>query len=289
MGPTGTPAPVDYRRRRRRATTCKRGLYLSCHIQWRDLQLRGTPGKTQGGWYIFRTSSDTEVIVHAYEEWGDDCVSKLRGMFAFVVLDETRHSVFVARDRMGIKPVVYGCLPGSTVVASELTAIEAAAAPEALEINPDAIHAFLRLGYIPAPLTIYKNVWKLPPASTIRFDRNGRPGQVRQYRDLTFDPVQGRTEESWLDEIDDTIRESVRLHLQSDVDFGAFLSGGLDSSLVVSYMSELLDRPVKTFAMGFDEKDFSECHYARTASTLYHTDHHESTLTRAELESPLIS
>ncbi|MGK0185203.1 MAG: asparagine synthase (glutamine-hydrolyzing) [Verrucomicrobiales bacterium] len=234
--------------------------------------------------HTFRTASDTEVIVHAYEEWGDDCVSRLRGMFAFAVLDETRRSVFVARDRMGIKPVVYCCLPGSTIVASELTAIEAAV-PEKLEIDSDAIHAFLRLGYIPAPLTIYKNVWKLPPASTIRFDRYGKPDRVRRYWDLTFEPVHGRTEENWIDEIDETIRESVRAHLKADVDFGAFLSGGLDSSLVVSYMSELLDRPVKTFSMGFDEVEFSESNFARTASSLCHTDHHESTLTQADLES----
>lgn len=250
---------------------------------YNDLELRQ---ELQAAGHQFRTSCDTEVIVHAYEQWGEACVSKLRGMFAFAVLDENRKTVFAARDRMGIKPLIYTCQEDRTLLASEISAI-ASVSEQTLSISVEAVHAFLRLGYIPAPLTIYEGVWKLPPASTITFDRNGLAGPIQQYWDLEFDPIEDRSHTDWVDALDETVRDSVRAHLRSDVDFGAFLSGGVDSSLVVSYMAELLDRPVKTFSVGFEDKSFSECQYAQAASEHCSTDHHLAVLSQADFENSL--
>ena len=236
--------------------------YLELH---RELGERG---------HHFKTHSDTEVIVHAYEEWGEDCVRKFRGMFAFAVYDSRTGEVFLARDRLGIKPLVYSVEPHRIAFASELQAIATLPAIE-LEINHDAIDTYLQLQYIPAPLTIYRHVYKLPPGHTLRIRRNGDLVGPHEYWDVAFQPDERVTEEQWLEQLDQTIREAVRLRLRSDVPFGAFLSGGVDSSLVVAYMSELLDEPVRTFSIGFDEQDFSETEYARIAATRCGTQHHQ--------------
>ena len=231
----------------------------------------------------FRTESDTEVIVHAYEEWGEACVNYLRGMFAFAVADLKNESAFVARDRLGIKPLVYHASANQVLISSELNSLKALSNCS-FDVNHDAVHAFLRLGYIPAPMTIYKDVFKLPPASWMRIDKQGRVTRLERYWQLEFTPDYQKSEDEWLDEIDDVIREAVRIHLRSDVDFGAFLSGGLDSSLVVAYMSEMMNRPVKTFSMGFAEAGVSECEYARQAAKICKTEHHEFVLGRGELD-----
>lgn len=225
----------------------------------------------------FSSNSDTEVIVHSYEEWGTNCVAHLRGMFAFAIADLRTESLYVARDRLGIKPIVYSRIGDKTVVASELQAL-VSLANQQFEINPEAIHAFLRLGYIPAPLTIYKNVWKLPPASWLQINNNGQLGPISEYWDLNFSPIEGRSQDDWVDALDEVLLDSIRIHLRSDVEFGAFLSGGLDSSLVVSYMADIMERPVQTFSMGFKEEGFSECHYAKIVSELYDTQHNVETL-----------
>ncbi len=258
----------------------------SCHVTFNGeiynyVELRDEL-KARG--HKFRSHSDTEVIVHAYEEWGEDCPNKLRGMFAFAIIDERRRKLFVARDRLGIKPLLFATFPNQTIVASEMGPIKKLA-PNRLEVNPEAIHAFLRLGYIPAPLTIYKEVFKLPPARSMTFSATDPRPVIREYWKLAFQPDYQLNESDWLDRLDETIRDAVRLHTRSDVDFGAFLSGGLDSSLVVSYMAEVLDRPVRTFAMGFEEEGFSECHYAKTASELYSTNHRTHTVSQADLSA----
>jgi asparagine synthase (glutamine-hydrolysing) len=222
----------------------------------------------------FHTSSDTEVIVHAYEEWGANCVDHFRGMFAFAVHDRRHREVFLARDRVGIKPLVYSVEPGRVAFASELQAI--AALPDiSLVLNPDALDQYLQLQYIPAPATIYKNVYKLPPGHHLVIGHDGKIRGPVRYWDVQFIPDRRRRLDDWVEELDAVIRESVRLQLRSDVPFGAFLSGGVDSSVVTAYMAELLPHPVKTFTIAFEEEEFSEARYAREAARRCGTDHHE--------------
>jgi asparagine synthase (glutamine-hydrolysing) len=232
--------------------------------------------------HTFRTASDTEVIVHAYEQWGEECAQRFRGMFAFVIADDRSRTVFVARDRFGIKPLVMASLSGTTIIASELPAIEAIATSP-LGIEAEAIHAFLRLGYIPAPMTIFQGVQKVHPATCLLLNEHGVIRSHSTYWRHEFRPVTNCSEAEWLDCVDSTLREAVRIHLRSDVDFGAFLSGGLDSSLIVSYMSELMERPVKTFTIAFDEPRFSENQYAEVAAKRYQCDHRVLTVTRESL------
>jgi asparagine synthase (glutamine-hydrolysing) len=230
----------------------------------------------------FRSSCDTEVIVHAYEEWGPRCVERFRGMFAFAVHDSRSGDVFVARDRLGMKPVVYFLEPGRVAFASELQSLETLPGLE-LRVNPAALDAYLHLGYVPAPATVYHNVFKLPPGHTMTIGRAGvQPPQ--QYWDVTFEPDKSLDEAEWLERLDAALREAVRVRLRSDVPFGAFLSGGVDSSLVVAYMAELLPEPVRTFSIGFEEADHSELDYARIAAKRCRTDHHEEVLRPDALE-----
>jgi asparagine synthase (glutamine-hydrolysing) len=234
----------------------------------RDLESRG---------HRFRSCSDTEVIVHAYEEWGARCVEHFRGMFAFAIHDRRRGEVFVARDRLGIKPLVYSRQANRIAFASELQSLETLPGLP-LRLNLAAVDAYLHLGYIPAPATIYHDVYKLPPGHTMTLGPDGIKDGPRRYWDVAFEPEENRSEQQWLEELDATIRESVRLRLRSDVPFGAFLSGGVDSSLVVGYMAELLGEPVRTFSIGFEEADHSELDYARIAAKRCRTQHHEQVL-----------
>jgi asparagine synthase (glutamine-hydrolysing) len=231
----------------------------------------------------FKSRCDTEVIVHAYEEWGAQCVERFRGMFAFAVYDARRKEVFLARDRLGIKPLVYSREPGRIAFASELQALEQLAGLD-LRLNLDALDQYLQLGYIPAPASIYENVFKLPPGHTMTITGTGKIIGPQRYWDVQFEADERTTEQEWLDQLDDTIREAVRLRLRADVPFGAFLSGGVDSSLVVAYMAKLLQEPVRTFSIGFEEMDHSELPYARQAAQRCRTNHHEQTLRPNALE-----
>ncbi len=231
----------------------------------------------------FKSCCDTEVIVHAYEEWGLRCVERFRGMFAFAVLDARRKELFLARDRLGIKPLVYSREPGRIAFASELQALERLPDLD-LCVNLDALDQYLQLGYIPAPTTIYQNVYKLPPGHTMTVTGSGKVLGPERYWDVQFDPDEKPTEQEWLDQLDETIREAVRLRLRADVPFGAFLSGGVDSSLVVAYMAKLLQEPVRTFSIGFGELDHSELPYARQAADSWGTNHHEQVLRPNALE-----
>jgi len=222
----------------------------------------------------FRTHCDTEVVVHAYEEWGERCLDRLRGMFAFAIRDVRRKQLFLARDRFGIKPLYVLRQRGIVAFASELEAFQVL--PEyAPTIDMQAVDLYLQFQYIPAPFTIFREVRKLPPAHWMRIEDDGRIEGPQRYWNLEFHADESLSEQEWVERLDAALRETVTAHLISDVPFGAFLSGGVDSSTVVGYMSEVLREPVKTFSIGFDESVYDETSYARQAARRFGTDHYE--------------
>jgi asparagine synthase (glutamine-hydrolysing) len=225
--------------------------------------------------HSFRSKSDTEVILHAYEEWGADCLQRFRGMFAFAIWDANLKQLFIARDRLGKKPLVYLNQNGFFAFASEIKALLQIPGVER-KVNDKALHDYLTYQYVPSPHTIFEGIYKLPPAHYLIMDSRGNV-KIERYWKLRFSAVGGKKPD--INETSDAIREkleeSVRLRLISDVPLGAFLSGGIDSSLVVGIMAKLSDRPVKTFSIGFEEKDFDELTYARMVAKHFSTDHHE--------------
>ncbi|MFW2387000.1 MAG: asparagine synthase (glutamine-hydrolyzing) [Polyangiales bacterium] len=221
----------------------------------------------------FKSRSDSEVIVHLYEEHGVDFLDELRGMFALALWDGPRRRLVLARDRFGKKPLFYHAGPDGLVFASELGAL---AASNRFERRPniDAIDAFLCLQYVPSPWTAYEGVHKLPPGSRLVCE-NGRIGEPERYFELRFDrPISGSLPEL-TERLHEKIDDAVRVRMVSDVPLGAFLSGGVDSSLIVAMMAQHSAQPVKTFAVGFTSKDFSELPYAQMVAERYGTDHHE--------------
>ena len=217
-----------------------------------------------GRGHRFRTRSDTEVIVHAFEEWGESCVEHFRGMFAFAVWDNQNRVLLLARDRLGVKPLYYALLPDGIVFGSEIKSLLEDAAVSR-EWSPEALDAYLTLGYVPAPGTIYRHVQKLDAGYTLRL-QNGR-ATLRQYWDLEFtgdgDPAR---EQEYLDRLDELLHEAVALRLISDVPLGAFLSGGIDSSAVVSTMTRTSTGTVETMSVGFDRREFDELDHARAVA-----------------------
>ncbi len=229
-----------------------------------ELQARG---------HIFRSTTDTEVIVHLYEDMGPECVGRLRGMFAFAVWDERAQELFCARDRVGKKPLVYAETGDGFVFASEIRALLQDASISR-DVNIEALHHYLTYQYVPGPQTIFKQIYKLPPAHTLTL-KNGRVS-IRRYWDLNYEPKADEADEDELIErFRAVFQEAVRIRLRSDVPLGAFLSGGLDSSAVVAQMSALMDRPIKTFAIGFEDQDFNELPYAHRVAGLFGCEHTE--------------
>jgi asparagine synthase (glutamine-hydrolysing) len=223
----------------------------------------------------FTTQSDTEAILHGYEEYGDEVVQHLNGMFAFAIWDSRRQRLFVARDRVGIKPLYY--YPGSErfFFASELKAL--LAHPDVpREIDFTALDHFLTLEYIPSPLSIFKNIYKLPPGHRLILE-SGQEPRLEQYWNIVFQPRQ-MSQATAVEALTDLIRDAVKIRLMADVPLGAFLSGGIDSSTVVAFMSELMDVPVKTFSIGFDDPTYNELSYARLVASQFGTQHHEEFL-----------
>ncbi len=220
----------------------------------------------------FHTGTDTEVLLRLYERDGEACVARLRGMFAFAIWDGRRRQLFAARDRLGKKPFVYAWRDGRFAFASELAGL-AAGGVLPRRIRPAAVDEYFTFGYIPAPGTIYEDVWKLPPAHTLLL----RDGQltVRRYWDLAMAPKQRLGEAEAAAGLLERLEEAVRLRLRSDVPLGAFLSGGLDSSAIVALMSRQLGRPVQTFTIGFEERAYSELAYARRVARHVGSEHHE--------------
>lgn len=230
----------------------------------------------------FTTTSDTEVILHQYEEDGFECVRKFRGMFAFALWDERQQLLFVARDRLGVKPLVYTVRDGRFSFASELAAL---LADERLprELDPLALDEYLTCQYVPAPRTIYRGVHKLRPAHYLVIGKNGIE-RDEPYWSVSFARQEPLPEDQYVEQFRERFEESVRIRLISEVPLGAFLSGGLDSSATVAAMARLTREPVKTFSIGFSEKRYDETRYARMVAQRYHTDHHELTVKPDALE-----
>jgi len=226
----------------------------------------------------FTTNSDTETILRAYDEYGADCVERLRGMFAFAIWDEREQRLFAARDRVGKKPFFYTVTPaGEFVFGSEMKVLLEHGGVSR-EIDAGALDAYLTFAYVPEELCIFKNVKKLEPGHYLTF----KDGEVRTGRYWDFDysrePL-AANEDEIAGELLARLRDAVDVRLMSEVPLGAFLSGGVDSSAVVGLMSQILDTPVKTFSIGFNEDSFDELKYARLAARHFKTDHHEFILT----------
>jgi len=223
----------------------------------------------------FATVTDTEVVLQAYRLWGRRSLEKLRGMFAFGIWDARRDELFLARDRLGKKPLFFHVSPGRFAFASELKAL--LALPDwQPQISPGAIHDYLTFGYVPGRQTVFENAWKVPPGCFALW-KNGR-FQTEPYWDVEthfLAPATYKHEDDARDEVRELLSESVRMRLIGDVPVGAFLSGGLDSSAIVALMTQHLETPVKTFSIGFRESSFNELDHARTVARHLHTDHHE--------------
>ena len=233
----------------------------------------------EGQGHRFRTESDTEVIVHAYEQDGAACVRRFRGMFAFALWDARTRMLLLARDPMGKKPLFYAVAAGQLVFGSELQGLLAHPGIER-EADPVAIDQYLTYGYIPAPRTGFAGIHKLPPAHTLtlRMTEDGRaPGEpvVERFWALEYAPKLELDEAAAEEGLLELLRESIHLRMLADVPVGALLSGGVDSGLVVALMSEMSDHPVKTFSVGFEDAAFNELPHARRVAERYATDHHE--------------
>jgi len=223
--------------------------------------------------HCFSTKTDTEVILHLYEEMGADCVSKLRGMFGLAIYDKTRRKLTLARDRLGKKPLHYALHNGNLYFASEIKSI-LAVAPELAEVNPQALLQYLYYGYVPEPITAFTRIYKLPSGHLLEF-QNGEI-RVRRYWDLpAYGTHSPKSEEECLEELEHRLFEATKMRLISDVPLGAFLSGGTDSSTVVALMARASSGPVKTFSIGFTKDDFDETAYARMVAEKFGTEHHE--------------
>lgn len=224
----------------------------------------------------FYTKTDTEVIIHLYEEMGADCVKKLRGMFGLAIFDKAKRKLVLARDRLGKKPLHFALHNGNLYFASEIKSI-LAAVPELAEVNSQALLEYLYFGYVPEPITAFTGIQKLPSGHLLEFE-NGRVS-IRQYWDLPeYNTHSPKSEEECLEELERRLYEATKIRLISDVPLGAFLSGGVDSSTVVALMARASAGPVKTFSIGFKKDDFNEASYARMVAQKFGTDHHEMIL-----------
>lgn len=234
----------------------------------RDLESRG---------HQFYTRSDTEVIVHLYEEYGSACVEHLRGMFGLAVWDLSNRRFLLARDRFGKKPLHYAFTNGRLLFGSEIKSLLAVAPELRDEIDPEAIQSYFCFGYIPDPKTAFRGIQKLLPGNILEF-ANGQIS-VKSYWELPpFGTCAPESEEECLEQLESLLRESVKIRMISDVPLGALLSGGVDSSLVVALMAQCSSAPIKTFSIAFRDETFSEAEHARSVAKTFATDHHEFVL-----------
>ncbi len=228
--------------------------------------------------HTFRTRSDTETIVHAWEQWGEDCVHHFRGMFAFALWDRRRETLFMARDRLGVKPLHYAITDdGFLVFGSELKTLTAWPGFRRTIAEP-AVEEYFAYGYVPEPRTIYAGALKMPPGHRLLIERGKPVGQPREYWDVPFQPLAPMRLEAAEDELIARLREAVKIRMVAEVPLGAFLSGGVDSSAVVAMMAGLSDQPVKTCSIAFDDPRYDESDYARAVAERYRTDHHVNTV-----------
>jgi len=230
--------------------------------------------------HAFRTVSDTEAILHAYEEWGVECVRRFEGMFAIAIYNKPARELLLARDRLGKKPMFFATFDRTLHFASEIKALMASPAWNG-EVDPSTFEEYLSLGYILAPRTVYRHVQKLEPGHWLRFSRHGI--DIRRYWDVERFDVDRRPTEQLASELDALLADRVRERLESEVPLGAFLSGGVDSGLVVSYMSDAMRQPVNTTTVGFGEVEHNELAAARLTAAGHATDHHEEII-RPNLE-----
>lgn len=238
------------------------------HLELRaDLERQG---------HRYRGTSDTETILHLYEERGPDCVKYLRGMFAFALWDGRRRRLLLARDRFGQKPLLYAETAGGLTFASEIKAILQDPAVSR-DVDQVALHHYLTYGYVPAPKTAFRQIRKLCPGSILLW-KDGH-ASVERYWTLRYTPKLEIGEDEAAEQLLTLLRQATRMRLMSEVPLGAFLSGGIDSSAVVALMAEAMGEPVKTFSIGFDDQSFNELHYARQIAKRYATDHYEFTVT----------
>jgi asparagine synthase (glutamine-hydrolysing) len=226
--------------------------------------------------HVFRSQSDTEVIVHGWEEWGAGCVEKFRGMFAFALWDQSQETLFLARDRLGIKPLYFAVLAdGRLIFGSELKAL--LRHPDLpREIDPEAVEDYFAYGYVPDPKTIYRGVAKLAPGSWLTWRRGQGQPDLQSYWEPRFEQQADPSAAEAGEQLVDLLRQAIELRMVADVPLGAFLSGGVDSSSVVALMAGLSDRPISTCAIGFDRQEYDETDYAAEVAAACGSDHHVS-------------
>lgn len=225
----------------------------------------------------FQSNTDTEVVIHAYEEWGVACLQRFNGMFAFALWDENRQQLWIVRDRIGIKPLFYCHLNNRLLFGSEIKAILCDEKLERL-IDLEALSYYLALFYTPAPYTLFRHVRQLMPGHYLLVEADGRVKDV-EYWDLNYHEEYLRTDQYYIDEFSHLLKDAVRLRLVSDVPFGSFLSGGVDSSSIAYFMTQILDVPLKTFSIGFGESSYSELKYASKMADLLQAERHEQIIT----------
>ena len=236
----------------------------------------------------FSTTSDTETIIHAYEEYGLDCLARLSGMFGFAIWDSPRRRLLLARDRVGKKPLYYTCVDGDLIFASEIKSLLCHPRVKR-QVDVQALADYLSVRYVPGPATIFANIYKVQPGHWLLCEN----GTLREecYWDFTFGKSENRPIEEYIQGIRQHVRRTVEERLIADVPLGAMLSGGVDSSIIVGTMSGLMDQPVKTFSVGFDEPGYSELPYARLVAERFGTEHHELVVKGSDLSQywPLLT
>ncbi len=253
-----------------------RSLWLVCNGEIYNYQVLRSMLQDKG--HRFATRSDSEVILHLYEEYGERCVEQLRGMFAFAIWDESRQRLFCGRDRLGQKPFYYVQRGREFCFASEIKAL-LAYDPGLRKMDPTALDQYLSLRIIAPPRSMFQEIRKLPPAHSLTF-MPGKPLLISRYWTLNYEPKHTGSEEDLVDELEEKLIHCIRQHMVSDVPVGAFLSGGLDSTLVVALlMKHVATAPIKTFSMGLPYGQYNEAPYARLVAEQYHTEHHEEVIT----------
>lgn len=230
--------------------------------------------------HTFRTRCDTEAIVHAWEQWGEACVQHLRGMFSFAIWDRNKRTLFLARDRLGIKPLFWAQLPdGWFAFGSELKSLLALPSLPR-DIDPCAVEDYFAYGYVPEPRTIYQHAFKLPPGHTLTLKIGDKAPRQARYWDVPFQPLAPLSPQEAERELIARLSESVKSHLVADVPLGGFLSGGVDSSAVVAMMAQQTNTPVNTCSIAFDDPGFDESSFAGQVAAQYKTSHHTETVNR---------
>jgi len=224
--------------------------------------------------YSFETEGDTEVLLKGYKEWGDQVVKKLNGMFSFVIYNQITKKLFCSRDRLGVKPFYFSWEDGKFEICSQLKPIS-----DNKIINEDAISMFLEFSYIPSPYSIFKDVYKLPPGNNLSIDLNSSTYTISEYWNLNNVEVLDCSYESAKNQLHDLLTDAVKIRMQADVPFGAFLSGGIDSALISSIASKVSTKPIKTFSIGFNDPKFDESKIAKEYSKIIGSIHTEKICT----------